>query len=64
MPMEYKCFPKDKQEAVTFLYMQQQDLTGKSPEELVEMYDAAFKRINDRFLTINGKEPYFNRGNS
>ena len=33
-----KAFPSDCTDALTMLYLEQQDLTGKTPEELVELY--------------------------
>lgn len=34
-------FPKDVFEALAFEYVKNQDLTGKSPKEIYEMYKAA-----------------------
>ena len=38
-------FPKSKFEALAMLYVQSQDLKGKTPTELLEMYNAAYAEI-------------------
>ncbi len=43
-----KTFPGSHLEALTLLYVQSQDLTGKSPEELLDMYDDAYTKIYSR----------------
>ena len=42
---EIKLFPADKYEALTMLYLQNQDLSGLSPEELLDKYNDAHNRI-------------------
>lgn len=39
-------FPSTKIDALTILYLQNQDLTNISPEELVKLYDDTHERIN------------------
>lgn len=41
-----KTFPSDKESALAFLYVKSQDLTGKSPEEILDMYDDAYEKIS------------------
>lgn len=38
-------FPISEKEAVAFLYVQHQDLTGKSPSEIYTMYQEAYYEI-------------------
>lgn len=38
-------FPSTKAEALALLYVQSQDLTGVTPEDLVAMYKDAYARI-------------------
>lgn len=39
-------FPRNSCEALTMLYIQQLDLNGKSPEELVQIYNDIYSRIS------------------
>jgi len=43
-------FPSNKTEALTMLYLQNQDLTGYSPEELVSKYLDTYKRIHQQVI--------------
>lgn len=56
-------FPSSPTEALAMLYLQQQDLRGKTPEEIQTMYyetyyalrrDYTAKRANNWFKTQNG----------
>lgn len=38
-------FPENYQEALAILYMQNQDLKGKTPEEMVSMYNDTLKAM-------------------
>ena len=38
-------FPGTKAEALAMLYVQNQDLTGKTPTQIAELYDAAHNEI-------------------
>ena len=38
-------FPSNKIEALTMLYLQNQDLSGKTPEELFKLYTETYYRI-------------------
>lgn len=42
-------FPSTKTEALTMLYLQAQDLTNVTPEELVAMYRETLKRVRNEF---------------
>ena len=42
---ENKFFPSTKAEALTMLYLQNQNLSGKSPEEIAELYQDAYQKI-------------------
>ncbi len=41
-----KSFPRNEREACAFLYMKSQDLSGKSPIEVYEMYLEAYYEIS------------------
>lgn len=38
-------FPSTKYEALTMLYLQKQDLSGLTPEELIENYQETYDKI-------------------
>lgn len=38
-------FPKNEQEAIAYLYVQNQDLSGKTPTEIYDMYHAALNEL-------------------
>lgn len=61
MPDTAKVFPSSKQEALAFLYTQAHDLSGKSPEEVLEIYDSAYEKIVDKSRELKGIPPHFNR---
>ena len=42
-----KAFPSNEYEALAMLYVQSRDLTNDSPEELLEKYQYAYKKIKD-----------------
>lgn len=57
-------FPSNRVEALTMLYLQQQDLKDLSPEELIKKYFEVYKEVRqsilkkgsrdeDRYLQIN-----------
>ncbi|HDR4614615.1 TPA: hypothetical protein QCQ90_002174 [Bacillus cereus] len=48
-------FPSNKVQALTMLYLQNQDLTGKSPSEIVDLYITTSKEISASFR--NGDSP-------
>lgn len=54
-----KTFPSDYVEALTMLYLERQDLTGKTPEDLAEMYWETYFKINyaakDAYETVRKK---------
>lgn len=45
-------FPTNKCEALAMLYTQNQDLTGKTPEEILDIYDNAYEQIARRIQAI------------
>jgi len=49
-------FPSDRRDALAILYLQNQDLSGKTPEELVDMYDEAWNKISQEFKSISDKK--------
>lgn len=38
-------FPKSKYEAIAYLYIQNQDLSDKTPTEIYDMYQAALSEL-------------------
>ncbi|KXB35755.1 hypothetical protein CYJ27_08070 [Aerococcus christensenii] len=42
-------FPKNKQEALTLLYLQNQDLSTIAPKQLVDKYELVYKEIGLAF---------------
>lgn len=53
--MVTELFPRTLSEAVAFLYLQNQDLKGKSPSEIYEMYITALAEISGN-ISKNQKE--------
>lgn len=45
-------FPSNKREALALLYVQSQDLSQKSPEDLVVMYKDAYDKISQKFRDL------------
>ncbi len=43
--VELNSFPKDAIEATAYLYVERQDLAGKSPSEIYELYLKAYYEI-------------------
>lgn len=43
----FKTFPSDRNEALAMLYLQNQDLSGKSPKEIQEMFLSACKEMRE-----------------
>ena len=48
---ELSAFPKDVVEALTMLYLERQDLSGKSPQELVTLYNETREEIYSFYYT-------------
>lgn len=42
-----RTFPRDELEALAMLYVQNQDLGNVTPEELLDMYDNAYKALEN-----------------
>ena len=42
-----KIFPANKYEALALLYIQQQDISGLTPKELVERFDSVCAEMKD-----------------
>ncbi|GIQ67400.1 hypothetical protein DUZ99_02280 [Xylanibacillus composti] len=47
--IELKTFPTSKVTALTMLYLEKQDLSDITPEELADKYSEVYIRINKRF---------------
>lgn len=52
-------FPETACEALALLYMQFQNLDGKSPSDLYDMYEAAYAEISMRARKEQNKVEYF-----
>lgn len=46
-------FPSNRVQALTMLYLQNQDLTDKSPSEIVDLYLSVTQEIKDSFSNTN-----------
>jgi len=44
----FQTFPDGKIEALAMLYLQNQDLSGLTPEEILDKYDDAYQKIKAR----------------
>lgn len=42
-------FPSNRYEALTFLYLQSQDISSLSPEELIEKYYDVYRKIHSHY---------------
>lgn len=49
-------FPENRIDALAILYLQNQDLSGKTPEEIADMYNEAWDRISKEFGEIQSRE--------
>lgn len=45
-------FPSGKIEALALLYVQNQDVSAKTPEELADIYQDAYTRIHAEFMRL------------
>jgi len=55
--VKLNAFPSDEYEALAMLYVQSQDLSNVSPEQLLDMYRDAYKRIREHRKELNQKNP-------
>ena len=46
MDTNLRTFPDSYVEALTMLYLERQDLTGKTPEDLAEMYWTTYDKVS------------------
>ena len=42
-------FPANKFEAIAMLYVQQQDLSGKTPEEIYDLYETTVDQLRTHY---------------
>lgn len=54
--IELSTFPTGKVSALTMLYLEKQDLSNVTPEELVDKYQEVYERINNRFREIRNAQ--------
>lgn len=50
--VSFSAFPANKVDALAILYVQRQDLEGKSPEDIAAMYYDAHSRISARLIEL------------
>lgn len=50
-----KNFPSSKIEALTMLYLQKQDLSNLSPEEVMDKYQETYDKIRERNKEIKSE---------
>ena len=48
--VELKTFPADKYDALALVYLQTQDLSEKTPEEVIDLFNDALKRMRKKEL--------------
>ena len=54
---EFKYYPSNKAEALAYLYVEKQDLTGKTPEDVVDMYNEVYDRMVRKMNAIPTGKP-------
>ena len=50
-------FPADKFEALTMLYLENQDLSDTTPEGLYDLYENTYNRIKKYYSTKESQKP-------
>lgn len=53
--VSFTSFPSNKIDAVTMLYLQNQDLSGLTPEQIADKYDDAYYAIKQRFNDLRSE---------
>lgn len=48
-------FPSGKIEAIAMLYVQQQDLSGKTPEEIFDLFEATVEQLRSHQKEVRKK---------
>ena len=54
--IELSSFPSNRVQALAMLYTQNQDLKGKTPKEVAEIYISAYDEINSTFREIRNNK--------
>ena len=47
MADSFSTFPANRLEALAMLYVQSQDLSGLTPEQLLDMYEEAYSKLRE-----------------
>ena len=50
---ELKTFPNNKYSALTMLYLEKQDLSDLTPEELADKYNEVYEKLKNRFREVD-----------
>ncbi|MGG0185156.1 hypothetical protein [Bacillus rhizoplanae] len=53
--VDLNTFPSNRVQALTMLYLQNQDLTDKSPSEIVDLYLSVTQEIKESFSNANNR---------
>lgn len=48
-----RAFPSDRYDALAILFLRNQDLSEKAPEEIAAMYDDAYEKISEKLNELN-----------
>lgn len=54
-PINFSTFPNKSAQALAMVYLNSLDLTGKSPEDIVHIYNDAYERIEAEQEKIKGE---------
>lgn len=57
--VELNTFPKNRAEALTMLYLNNQDLSNKSPTDIVKLYSSAIQEVREALRTTNNSSVKF-----
>lgn len=53
--VSFNSFPATKKEFLAALYVQSQNLSGATPEEIVSMYDDAYEKVDAEFNRLRAR---------
>ena len=52
--VELRVFPSDKYEALAMAYLNAQELSAYTPEQIVQEYEAALSKVKAEFKRLHG----------
>ncbi len=59
--VSFNSFPATKKEFLAALYVQSQNLSGATPEEIVSMYDDAYEKVDAEFNRLREERKMLKR---